>query len=297
MDTRQRSRWLAPLGALVVLMGLLAAPALAQSDEVPVTEPAPAATDDAVPDPSAQELDVCVIEDYEPSAEELEEINAETAALVEFLADRGFAVEVETDDLGFTYPAFSEADEADEALWEAVDEFYADRYEDYAPSAEELEEINAETAALVEFLADRGFAVEVETDDLGFTYPAFSEADEADEALWEAVDEFYADRYEDFGAELFDDCAYELTDEDRAEIQAEIAGFIAELDEAGIPYELVTEDGIAYPEIAEEHFDALEELGLFDCPEDVDGGGTSEGHDTEAPDEDTGTDDSSAGDV
>ena len=76
-------------------------------------------------------------------------------------------------------------------------EFVDGDWEEWVPSAEELAEINAETDDLVAFLAENGVSVEVETDDLGFRFPAFDE--NTDEAVFDLVDEFFAERYGDEG--------------------------------------------------------------------------------------------------
>ncbi|MDJ0952235.1 MAG: hypothetical protein QNJ81_01025 [Acidimicrobiia bacterium] len=233
-------------------------------------------------------------EDWVPSAEEIAEINAETDALVEYLRDLGFEVTIATDELGFTYVDFEKYDEADEALFAAMDDFYRQQfadelvgwsdeekaewnaaidafvaelaaegitveteeiapgvydivwtediekalweledgiffggeYEDWVPSVEEIAEINAETDALVEYLRDLGFEVTVATDELGFSFIDF---DEADEALLEAMDDFFRQQFAD---ELVG-----WSDEEKAEWNAEIDAFVAELAAEGIVVE------------------------------------------------------------
>ncbi len=68
---------------------------------------------------------------WEPSAEELAELNKETDELVAHLAANGITVEVENDELGIRFPVFDE--NTDEATWELVDEFFAERYGDELP--------------------------------------------------------------------------------------------------------------------------------------------------------------------
>ena len=214
----------------------LAAPSLAQDDPIVVDEPkaeAPPLNEPDVDDaPAAVESDDDLVDceallaelegDWEPSAEEIAEINAETDALIAHLADNGVTIGVETDDeLGIRFPAFD--DTTDEATFELVEQFFEDRYndedfgdglfvdevfagEDWEPSAEEIAEINAETDALIAHLADNGVTIGVETDDeLGIRFPAFD--DTTDEATFELVEQFFEDRYgdEDFGEAIFGD--------------------------------------------------------------------------------------------
>ena len=98
------------------------------------------------------------------------------------------------------------------------------KYEDEELSAELAEEMNAETDALVEYLRGLGFTVDVERVEL--RKPVF---DEEDEAIWEAIDAFYA---EQFAAEI---AAW--TDEEKAEWNAEIDEFVADLAADGITVE------------------------------------------------------------
>ena len=80
-------------------------------------------------------------------------------------------------------------------------------WEDWVPSDEELAEINAETDELVAFLAENGVSVEVETDDLGFSFPVFDE-DTGDE-VFDLVDQFFAERYGDDEGWLIEDGDFE----------------------------------------------------------------------------------------
>jgi hypothetical protein len=83
------------------------------------------------------------IEDWEPTAEEVAEINAETDDLVAHLAANGVTVEVETDDLGLRYPVLEDIE--DEATWDLIDQFFDDRYgdlifEDFEGDLEDIED-------------------------------------------------------------------------------------------------------------------------------------------------------------
>lgn len=201
------------------------------------------------------DLDDAAFEDWQPSADEVAEMNAETDALVTFMADAGFTLTLETDEFGITYPVFSDADESNDALWDAMDAFYVERYGDldeWQPSADEIAEMNTETTDLVAFLADAGFTVDVETDAAGFTYPIFTEADEANDALWQAVDAFYTERYGDLDIEDADFGDWQPTADEIAEMNAETTDLVAYLADAGFTVEVETDDlGFTYPVFTE----------------------------------------------
>ncbi|VAW09519.1 hypothetical protein MNBD_ACTINO02-1463 [hydrothermal vent metagenome] len=236
MDNQKQRRWLVPAGALLLSMSLLATAAFAGTDK-----PANASTD--------QDTSIaCVVEDWQPTPDEITEMNAETDALVAYLADAGFTVTVETNEFGISYPLFDDADESNDALWEAMDAFYAERYgdlgdsgfgdagfEDWQPSADEVAEMNAETDALVTFMADAGFTLTLEADEFGISYPVFSDADESNDALWEAMDAFYVERYGDLDE-------WQPTTDEIAEINAETDALVAYLADAGFTVEVETDD-------------------------------------------------------
>lgn len=285
MDTKKR--WFAALAALL-LVGALAAPAVAQSDTDTTKSPASADVEPAADVESADDLDGLDTDDVS-DAEDMDAVNAETDALVAFLAERGFTVAVETDDDGFRYPAFTEADEANDELWAAVDEFFIERYGDDFDDLdgefideltdEEIAEINAEEAELAAFLDSKGISYEI-VEEGGIRWVEWDEDDEAANA---AISEFFAPSADEV-----------------AEIQAEIDEWIAALDAAGIRYELVTDEyGISYPEVAEADLDKLEELeGEFfeDCEDLEEGDGlehddsTDESDDEEPAEEDATSD-------
>ena len=99
--------------------------------------------------------------------------------------------------------------------------------EDWEPTAEEIAEINAETDALVEYLQGLGFEVTVETDEFGITYVDF---ESEDEAMFEAMDEFYRQQFADEVAGW--------SDAEKAEWNAGIDEFVAEMAELGITVEI-----------------------------------------------------------
>ena len=86
---------------------------------------------------------------------------------------------------------------------------------------EDIAEINAETDAIVAYLADNGVTVEVETDEDGIRWPVI---DDEDDATWELVDQWYVDTYgDDF--EMLEGCDFDedhdfgdLDDEDADEL-------------------------------------------------------------------------------
>jgi hypothetical protein len=207
------------------------------------------------------DLDDAFFDDWEPTADEIAELNTETDALVEYLADAGFAVEVETDDMGLTNVVFSDADSENEALWQAVDTFYGELYGEpveWQPTADELAEINAETDALIEYLADAGFTVEIGTDELGFTYPAFTEADNDNDALWRTVEAFNADRYGDPTLDGTDPYHgdWQPTAEQLAQNNSETEGLIAALAEAGFTVSTATDElGFVYADFTDADYD------------------------------------------
>ena len=104
------------------------------------------------------------------------------------------------------------------------EDIFFDDFDELTP--EIVEEINAETDALVEHLRDLGFEVTVETADDGIKELVF---DEDDEALWDALDEYYEAA---FAAEVAT-----WSDEDKTEWNAGIEEFVAELAELGIEVE------------------------------------------------------------
>jgi hypothetical protein len=130
--------------------------------------------------------DDCEFEDWEPTAEELAEINAETEAMAEYLRGQGFEVTVETDELGFSYVDF---ESEDEALFAAMDDFYRQLFADEVAgwSDEEKAEWNAEINELVAELEADGITVETEEIAPGVYDIVWTE--ELEQALWEFEDD------------------------------------------------------------------------------------------------------------
>lgn len=152
----------------------------------------------------------------ELTAEDIEEINADTDALVAYLADKGVTVDVETDQDGLRFPIL---DDADDATWDLVDQYYEETYgdewdefefddfedADFELTPEDIEEINAETDEIVAYLAENGVTVDVETDEDGVRWPVI---DDEDDATWELVDQYFFDTYgEDL--EMLEGCDFD----------------------------------------------------------------------------------------
>jgi hypothetical protein len=106
--------------------------------------------------------------------------------------------------------------------WDEWDDFHD---KDLPPGL--IEEINSETDALVTHLTGLGFDVTIETDDNGLRHPVFTDDD--DKALWQAIEDFEQSR---FAAE-----AAAWTDEEKAEHNAWIDEFVADLAAEGVTVE------------------------------------------------------------
>ncbi len=285
MKSTRTRKAMAALAATALASVALAGPLQAQPDGPEADAPPVADVDEGfVCDIDLDDFDPAEFEgDFEewiPTAEELADINADTDALVAMLADNGITIGIETDDYGFTYPAFD--DNTDEATWNLVDQYYEDLYGDledleefegdleaWTPTADELADINADTDALIAMLADNGITIGIETDDYGFTYPALD--DNTDDTTWNLVDQYYEDLYgdledlEDFdglegehvdgeldldGCDFaeFDMGAWTPTAEELADINAETDALIAMLADNGITIGIETDDyGFTYP--------------------------------------------------
>lgn len=149
------------------------------------------------------------------------------------------AVEVSPVDEG---PGLSVECEALFDEWDAqFDDWEAD-FDDWELTEADIEEINAETDALIAFLDRNGIAVQIETDEDGLRFPVIEEAiedlndEEIDDLLnqfFDEYDEAFAD--EDFGdfddlGELGPDVDEELLEQCEAEIEADFDAFIGELE-------------------------------------------------------------------
>lgn len=250
----------ATLGGAAVSVTAAAQPApdepatTVEASPPPESEPTPAPAPDAEPESD----DTVMSCDFgELSAEEIAEINSQTDALVEFLAEKGVTVEVETDEDGVRVPAFDE--DTPDSTWELVDEFYGEMMDELGLPVEELTpeliaEINADTDDLVKFLAEKGVTVEVETDEDGIRVPAFDE--NTPDSTWELVEEFYGDQDGDLGYPMG-----ELTPEVIAQVNDNTDALVEFLAENGVTVEVTTdEDGLRYPDFPEDTPDSTWDL-------------------------------------
>ena len=205
-----RRRIVAITVVAALMLAALVGVAAAQTGETVPEEPGKALerVDDAavegLQDEGDHEGDCFFDEDWEPTPEEIAEINAETDALVEYLQGLGFEVTVATDELGFTYIDF-EGD--DEGLDQAIEDFYSQMFADEVAgwSDEEKAEWNAEVDAFVAELAAEGITVETEEIAPGVYDIVWTE--ELEELLWDLEDEFFFDEdpEEDEGEEPEDE--------------------------------------------------------------------------------------------
>lgn len=125
-------------------------------------------------------LDAIALIGADLDPELIDELNAEADALVEHL--RGLAHDVSMQTVEVRVPVF---DEENDALWEAIDDFYAARFADEAAgwSDEEKAEWNADVDGFVEEMAELGITVETTEIAPGVRDAVWT--DELDEALWE----------------------------------------------------------------------------------------------------------------
>ncbi len=259
---RRMSLWLggAALAASVGAGALVALPVGAQEEGTVPPATAPAGDAPAAPAPPVDEaacealFDELAVSEPLP-AELVAELNAEADQLGAALTEAGVAFEMVTDDQGVRWPQF---DEGDEAAWKVVDDFYsglegggvivvgpeggagsditADQLEacdqiwadgpgaDWAPTAEEIDQMRADAADFRAMLDQAGVDYTLVTDDLGIAWPEF---DESDTAAMAKVTELM------MTSVLTED----LTPEDVAWINEDAVGLATALDEAGVTYE------------------------------------------------------------
>jgi hypothetical protein len=106
--------------------------------------------------------------------------------------------------------------------------------EQWEPTDEEIVQANLESEALAAVLGAAGLEHTVTTNEFGFMSVDWDYDDGVAQAT---VNSFYRDLYpEEYAGE-------QLPDEELARIREENAGLIVRLDEAGIDYEVVSEDG------------------------------------------------------
>lgn len=141
---------------------------------------------------------------------------------------------VEAESAEVEAPETMDADEGEAVFGGGVDcdVVFGDEFDDFGDfdegfeelDADEIEEFNAETDAIVAHLADNGVTVEVETDDQGLRWPVIAD----DDATWDLVDAYfeqtYGDELDDFDDEIDGDVealeVEDLTPEELAELEA-----------------------------------------------------------------------------
>ena len=131
-------------------------------------------------DPAAQ----TAVEDYywnkfPTPQEEIDQINAENDELVAYLRAHGIEVTVSTDRHGIESAEWNYDDPAAQI---AVEDYY---WEKYPIPQEQIDEMNAETQALVDFLVSKGFTASVTVDRHGIATPNFEYTDDIGEAMAE----------------------------------------------------------------------------------------------------------------
>lgn len=182
--------------------------------------------------PRAVDTSVVECEDHwQPADEEVAQANEENRALAAVLASAGVEAELTADPSGFEY---LEWDYADGVAQSVVNSFYRDRYPDEgffeeAIPEEELQRMIEENAALSVVLDEAGVAYELVTEEAGFEWVEWDEEDSAAQAVVEAFsNEFYPSE--------------PIPEAELAQIREENAALAAALDQAGVAYELITEE-------------------------------------------------------
>ena len=203
-STRSRVGLIAAL--LVVIGGVAALVAYALQDDEPQQLAVAPAT-------AVEDADTADVDEAEPAAEP-----AEAAASSEPAIARP-AVEsfVEGDDMALTCVG-----------------------EEWEPTEEELAASRAEAEGLAAVLAAAGIEHTIESDPMGFAWVEYDDEDGIAQAV---ANSYYRTLYPEEWAEPFEGEPYEVPEEELAHIREENAALTAVLDEAGIAYELITDEG------------------------------------------------------
>ncbi len=192
---------------------------------------------DESPEHGFLEGEECFV-DWEPSADEIAEINAEADALVLHLAALGFTVTVVTDELGVRYIDFDE--NTDEALFEAINDFHLEQWADEVAGWSDAEkaEWNAHIEEFVADLAARGIAAETEEIAPGVIDTVWTEELEMALMELEGGEFFFEEGTED---------DWEPSADEIAEINAEHDALVAHLDGLGFTVSVAADElGIRY---------------------------------------------------
>lgn len=192
--------------------------------------------------------------DFELTAEEITEWNAETDALVKHLKSLGFTVPVATDDLGIRYLDLDEQT-ADE-VFVAIDDYCEALFltEVAGWTADEKAEWNAEVDAIVaEFAAD---GVTVQTEEIAPGVRDLVWTDELDAFIDEMFDDEDLGAVEDLDGDSMDADDWDLTADEIAELNAETDALVQHLKAQGFDVPVATDDlGLRYLDIDENRAD------------------------------------------
>ena len=112
--------------------------------------------------------------------------------------------------------------------------------EEWEPTAEELAASRAEAEGLATVLTAAGIGHSIETDPVGFSWVEYDGEDGIAQAV---ANSYYRDLYPEEWAEPLDGELYEIPEEELEFIWEENAALAAALDEAGIAYELIADEG------------------------------------------------------
>ena len=112
-------------------------------------------------------------------------INDEQRDLAVYLTEQGITFTIETTDgVDWVVPTGT-----DEATMNALDDYY---WAKYPMPAEVIEQINADTQRMVDYLSEQGFDVAISTDRHGISTPDLADSDEA---LQDAVNSYYTEAF------------------------------------------------------------------------------------------------------
>ena len=112
--------------------------------------------------------------------------------------------------------------------------------EEWEPTEEELAASRTEAEGLAAVLAAAGIEHTIESDPMGFSWVEYDDEDGVAQAV---SNSYYRTLYPEEWAEPFDEEIYEIPDEELEHMREENAALTAVLDEAGIAYELMTDEG------------------------------------------------------
>ncbi|MEM7285875.1 MAG: hypothetical protein AAF480_05950 [Actinomycetota bacterium] len=112
--------------------------------------------------------------------------------------------------------------------------------EEWEPTQEELDTSRAEADGLAAVLTAAGIDHVIATDPMGFSWVEYDYEDGIAQAV---ANSYYRDLYPDEWAEPLEGEIFEIPEEDLEFMREENAALTAALDEAGVAYELITDEG------------------------------------------------------